>query len=101
MLEWCLRGYVALTKGDTIEVVHNGKSYKFNVLDVTPGRAISITDSDLSVEFADPVVTVQNEESTLSASAELPASTGTTTGHALPGEAGAFHYVLSMFATCT
>jgi len=56
MLEWRLRGHVALSKGDMIEIDHNGRKYKFNIITVTPGRAISITDMDLSVDFAEPLV---------------------------------------------
>jgi len=55
MLEWVLRRFVALTVGDTIQVDHMGTNYTFNVLQCKPHRAISITDLDVSVDFAPAV----------------------------------------------
>jgi hypothetical protein len=55
MLEWVLRGFNALAVGDTIHVNHDHKEYKFDVLHVEPGQAIAITDSDLKVDFAEPL----------------------------------------------
>jgi len=53
ILEWVLRRFVALTEGDTINVEHDGQEYAFNVLQCKPARAISITDLDISVDFAE------------------------------------------------
>lgn len=52
MLEWVLRRFVALTEGDTIEIVHDNIAHKFDVLECKPEKAIAITDSELEVAFA-------------------------------------------------
>jgi hypothetical protein len=83
MLEWRLRSYVAISKGDSITVYHNGKQYRFNVLQTKPGRAIGITDSDLSVEFAEALTEAAPDEKDrlLASSTELQPPTTLTSGH--------------------
>jgi hypothetical protein len=62
MMEWVLRRFVAVSEGDKLQVEHDGKKYRFNVLKCTPDRAIAITDADVSVEFAAPLDGVAPEE---------------------------------------
>jgi hypothetical protein len=54
-LEWVLRRFVALSVGDTIQIEHDGKVLKYNVLKCTPDRAIAITDQDVSVDIVSPL----------------------------------------------
>lgn len=55
-LEWVLPRFVALTTNDSIVVVFQDVQYVLHVLSVKPGRAISITDSDINLDFAPPRV---------------------------------------------
>jgi len=54
MLETGLRDYVALTVGDVFPVPYDGQMYEVEVLEVRPGDAVSIIDTDVEVEFATP-----------------------------------------------
>jgi len=54
MLEKGLRDYVALTIGDVFPVPYDGQTYEVEVLEVRPGDAVSIIDTDVEVEFATP-----------------------------------------------
>lgn len=54
MLEKGLRDYVALTVGDIFPVPYDGQMYEVEVLEVRPGDAASIIDTDVEVEFATP-----------------------------------------------
>jgi len=63
LLEWRLRDFVALTKGEILPILSHGHTFKFSVLDVRPGHAIAITDRDITVEFVDPLETTTNEHS--------------------------------------
>ena len=55
ILEKKLRWYSALTKGDTIVIKHADKQYNIDVIDVKPGSAISIIETDLNTEFVEPL----------------------------------------------
>lgn len=55
MLEWVLPKFVVMSVGDTIVIPYRNKKYPFNVLEVKPGRAIHIIDSDITTEFAPPL----------------------------------------------
>jgi len=55
MLEWALPKFVALGVGDTVVVPFRDKKFVFNVLEVKPGRAIQIIDSDVNTFFAAPL----------------------------------------------
>lgn len=52
MLEWVLRRYTAVAAGDTLVINYRGEDHSFNILDVSPGRAIRLIDSDVAVDFA-------------------------------------------------
>ena len=54
ILEKKLRYFSALTKGDTILIEHANKYYNIDVIDVKPGSAISIIETDLNTEFVEP-----------------------------------------------
>jgi ubiquitin fusion degradation protein 1 len=61
LLEWRLRDFVALTKGEILPIISHGHTFRFSVLDVRPGHAIAITDRDITVEFVDPLETTSAE----------------------------------------
>lgn len=54
VLEATLRSFTCLTKGDTIAISYNNKVYYIDVLEVAPGVAISIIETDVNVEFEAP-----------------------------------------------
>jgi len=54
ILEKTLREYACITKGDIIEIKFAGKHYDLEVISVKPANAVSIRETDLSVEFAPP-----------------------------------------------
>lgn len=56
VLEAKLRYFTCLTKSDVIAIEYNNKIYWINVLEVKPGSAISIIDTDIDVDFAPPVI---------------------------------------------
>ena len=56
VLEAKLRYFTCLTKSDAIAIEYNNKIYWINVLEVKPGSAISIIDTDIDVDFASPVI---------------------------------------------
>ncbi len=55
MLEWVLSRYTAVAAGDTLVVNYRGQDFSFNILDVSPGKAIRLIDSDVAVDFAAPL----------------------------------------------
>jgi len=57
VLERALRNFSCLTKGDTIYVTHDEMVFPIDVVKVQPdtsGRAISVVDTDLKVDFEEP-----------------------------------------------
>jgi len=91
MLEWVLKSYSVLSVGDTIPLNFNNKVYQLNVLETKPGSAVSIIDSDVSVDFAPPLVgqyqpftaeqTTPTESPSGSASTSLPKGTPPSQGN--------------------
>lgn len=55
VLENALRNFACLTTGDNIAIKYNDKVYELRVLETEPGRAVSIIECDMNVEFATPV----------------------------------------------
>lgn len=55
ILEKKLRCFSALTKGDTIVIKHAENQYYIDVIEVQPGDAISIIETDLNTEFVEPL----------------------------------------------
>lgn len=55
VLENALRNFACLTTGDMIAIDYNDKIYEFCVLETKPGKAVSIIECDMNVEFAPPV----------------------------------------------
>lgn len=70
VLEATLRNFTCLTKGDSIAISYNSKTFWIDVLEVAPGDAISIIETDVNVEFAAPADYVEPERA--------PASSGPT-----------------------
>jgi len=54
VLEKALRRYTCLTQGDTVNITHDGKRYEVDILEVRPGTAITVIETDVNVEFAAP-----------------------------------------------
>eukprot|EP00188_Purpureofilum_apyrenoidigerum_P001351 Plantae.Rhodophyta-Purpureofilum_apyrenoidigerum.ctg17314.p1 GENE.Plantae.Rhodophyta-Purpureofilum_apyrenoidigerum.ctg17314~~Plantae.Rhodophyta-Purpureofilum_apyrenoidigerum.ctg17314.p1 ORF type:complete len:359 (+),score=72.63 Plantae.Rhodophyta-Purpureofilum_apyrenoidigerum.ctg17314:69-1145(+) len=54
VLERSLRSFTCLSAGDSIPITYNGKEYWIDVLDVKPGLAVSIIETDINVDFAAP-----------------------------------------------
>jgi len=55
VLESSLRKFTCLTKGDVIVLNYNKKNYYLTVLETKPADAISIVETDISVDFAPPL----------------------------------------------
>lgn len=55
VLENALRNFACLTTGDLIAIEYNDKIYEFCVLETKPGKAVSIIECDMNVDFAPPV----------------------------------------------
>merc|ERR1711991_432754 len=62
VLEKHLRGFSAMSKGDTFQFTYNDRKYAFNVLQTKPGDAVSIVETDLNVDFAPPLDYVEGED---------------------------------------
>mmetsp|Transcript_37563 Transcript_37563/g.94215 ORF Transcript_37563/g.94215 Transcript_37563/m.94215 type:complete len:203 (-) Transcript_37563:1275-1883(-) len=54
VLEAKLRNFTCLTKSDTIAIEYNDMIYWLNVIEVKPGNAISIVETDVNVDFIAP-----------------------------------------------
>ena len=54
-LENKLRGFSALTTGDTIVIRHASKQYALDIMEVKPGDAMTIIETDVNVDFAAPL----------------------------------------------
>jgi len=61
VLENALRNFACLTTGDLIAIDYNDKLYEFCVLETKPGKAVSIIECDMNVDFAPPVGYVEPE----------------------------------------
>jgi len=55
VLENCLRNFACLTTGDLVAINYNNKIYELCVLETKPGRAVTIIECDMNVEFDAPV----------------------------------------------
>eukprot|EP00916_Digyalum_oweni_P003646 GHVL01006516.1.p1 GENE.GHVL01006516.1~~GHVL01006516.1.p1 ORF type:complete len:240 (+),score=58.19 GHVL01006516.1:344-1063(+) len=54
VLERSLRNFATLTEGDNIAISYNDKTYEIEILETKPGKAVSIIETDVQVEFAPP-----------------------------------------------
>ena len=54
VLEYNLRNYFCVTEGDTISIKFCGRSYKIDILECKPDKAIRTLNCDLVVDFAPP-----------------------------------------------
>lgn len=55
VLENELRNFPCLTTGDVIAISYNDRIYELCVLETKPGKAVSIVECDMNVDFAPPV----------------------------------------------
>lgn len=55
VLENALRNFACLTQGDVIAIKYNDKEYELCVLESQPGKAVTIIECDMRVDFAPPV----------------------------------------------
>lgn len=62
LLEWVLPHYVALTPGDIIQISFDDKHHVLQVLEVSPGRAVCLTESDVTVDFAPPLTSTSSSK---------------------------------------
>ena len=69
VLEKHLRDYSCMTKGDVFQFLYNGKTFAFNVLEVRPGNAVSIVETDMNVDFAPPLDYVEPDYAPAAAAA--------------------------------
>jgi len=65
VLENALRIFACLTTGDVIAIKYNDKIYELCVLETQPGKAVSIIECDMNVEFAAPVGYKQPSQETV------------------------------------
>jgi ubiquitin fusion degradation protein 1 len=56
ILESKLRNFTCLTKSDSIAIEFNSKIYWLNIIEVKPGNAISIVETDINLDFILPTV---------------------------------------------
>jgi ubiquitin fusion degradation protein 1 len=61
VLEAKLRYFTCLTRSDIIAIDYNDKIYWINVVEVKPGMAILIVDTDIDVEFVSPIMKKEGE----------------------------------------
>jgi ubiquitin fusion degradation protein 1 len=81
MLESGLKGFVALTAGDEFAVPYNKQLYHVEVVEVRPGDAVSIVDTDVEVDFATPKdAQPQPPPAAQTSSPEVGAEVDTTSG---------------------
>eukprot|EP00128_Syssomonas_multiformis_P001873 Colp12_sorted_trinity150504_noHs@13293 len=62
VLERALRNFACLTEGDIIAIKYNKKIYELLVVEVKPGKAVTIIECDMQVEFKAPVGYVDPSE---------------------------------------
>uniref|UniRef100_A0A069DRR9 Ubiquitin fusion degradation protein 1 homolog n=1 Tax=Panstrongylus megistus TaxID=65343 RepID=A0A069DRR9_9HEMI len=95
VLENCLRNFACLTTGDVVNIKYNTKDYELSVLETQPGKAVSIIECDMNVEFAAPLGyqdpdPERKKETNDQSSAEMPAPSGffpfKGEGHRLDGK---------------
>ncbi|CAA9990425.1 ubiquitin fusion degradation protein UFD1, putative [Plasmodium knowlesi strain H] len=55
VLETALRNYATLTIGDNIVIHYLGKTYEIKIVDLKPAFACTIIETDVEVEFEEPV----------------------------------------------
>eukprot|EP00879_Flechtneria_rotunda_P005717 GHRR01006018.1.p1 GENE.GHRR01006018.1~~GHRR01006018.1.p1 ORF type:complete len:369 (+),score=168.11 GHRR01006018.1:324-1430(+) len=56
-LEQCLLGYCTLSQGDWVQVQHDAVDYKLRVLEVQPGPAVSVIDTDMAADVGPSIET--------------------------------------------
>uniref|UniRef100_A0A383WIE9 UBX domain-containing protein n=1 Tax=Tetradesmus obliquus TaxID=3088 RepID=A0A383WIE9_TETOB len=56
-LEQCLLGYCTLSQGDWVQVPYAGESYNLRVLEVQPGGAVSVIDTDIAADVGPSIET--------------------------------------------
>ncbi|KAF6262501.1 ubiquitin fusion degradation protein UFD1-domain-containing protein [Scenedesmus sp. NREL 46B-D3] len=56
-LEQCLLGYCTLSQGDWVQVAHAGEAYNLRVLEVQPGGAASVIDTDIAADVGPSIET--------------------------------------------
>ena len=61
VLERALRSFSCLTTGETIAIQHGEQQFYLDVVEVKPGRAISIIETDVNVDFAPPKDMPEND----------------------------------------
>eukprot|EP00878_Enallax_costatus_P007163 GHUV01007507.1.p1 GENE.GHUV01007507.1~~GHUV01007507.1.p1 ORF type:complete len:464 (+),score=177.18 GHUV01007507.1:312-1703(+) len=57
VLEECLHGYCTLSAGDWVQVPYEGVQYNLRVLEVQPGPAVSVIDTDMAADVGPSIET--------------------------------------------
>lgn len=86
VLEATLRNFTCLTQGDSIAIAYNDKTYYINVLEVAPGEAISIVETDVNVDFAPAADAKEEEERQKAAAAAAAANAPPKASNWRPGQ---------------
>lgn len=63
VLEKTLRNFTCLSKGDTFLIEYNEVEYYIDVVEVMPGDAVTLIDTDCTVEFEPPLDYVEDQGS--------------------------------------
>ena len=65
ILESKLRNFTCLTKTDLIAIEYNEKIYWLNIIEVKPGNAISIVETDINLDFISPSLYNERNQNSL------------------------------------
>jgi len=84
VLEYALRNFSCVTKGDVIQLPFNNKNYHFELKEVEPQDAACIIETDCNVDFDAPVGYTENHGKDASSSS----SSGGGVGNAIGGGGG-------------
>eukprot|EP00775_Hariotina_reticulata_P010375 gene10375-10533_t len=57
VLESCLLGYCTLSEGDWVQVTHDGVDYNLRVLELQPGPAVSVIETDIAADVGPSIET--------------------------------------------
>jgi len=80
VLEYALRNFSCVTKGDVIQLPFNNKNYHFELKEVEPQDAACIIETDCNVDFDAPVGYTENYEKPSAAGANDSGTSGGGSG---------------------
>jgi ubiquitin fusion degradation protein 1 len=100
VLERALRNFSCLTQGDTISIQHGDENFLLNILEVKPGKAISIIETDVNVDFAPPLDLAQHQakQAQTAKSKQISSSTSTSSHKPVTASASLNHEASAIVA---